>query len=114
MASSIADRAQRRAAEVYERAIRDALAKGDDYQALLDALRHLRSEITRLGKRRPGDGAVTSAQLAARITALASQLHDHRPIRPDGCPKNPQPDDLIYVFETALADARGEGSIGDG
>ena len=43
----------------------------------------------------------------------AAQLHDHKPIRPDGCPKNPQPDDLMYVFETALAQARGEGD-GDG
>jgi len=102
MALSVAARAQRRAAEIYEHAIRDHLAAGNSRAALNTALAALQGEAAKLRRRRPGDGAWTDTELAANIAALAASLHIHRPLRPPGAPRVPRPDDMTRAFDAAL------------
>ena len=102
MALSVAARAQRRAAEVYECAIRGHLSAGDTKLALNSALAHLQSEMSKLRDRRAGDAAWMDAELAARVTILAASLHAHRPLRPPGAPRVPAADDLTRAFDAAL------------
>ena len=108
MATSLTDRAARRAGE-YEAVIRTALAAGDGNAALTEAARSLRSEMAKLRRRRPADAALADAELAASLLAIASQLYGHKPRRPPGCPRQPRPSDLLRVFDAGLEQARPEG-----
>lgn len=88
-----------------EAATRGDLARGDSRAALNTAIRTLQSELTKVRGRRPRDGALIDAELAAQILVLAAKVHEHRPVRPANCPPIPQPADMTRVFERALATA---------
>ena len=109
MGTSLADRASRRAGMVYEPAIREALADGNSHAALNLALRSLQSEMAKLRRRRPADGSLTDAELAGSIASIAAGLHAYKPRKPPGCPKVPEPHNLLSVYEASLAQA-GDGS----
>jgi hypothetical protein len=99
---SLTERADRRAAEVYQARIRAALEAGDTRKALHEALRHLQGEMGKMRRRRPADAALTDAHLAGSISALATALHAHKPGRPPGCPPVPSPGFLLAAFEDGL------------
>ncbi len=101
MAAGLTERADRRAALV-ESAIRDALAGNSGREALNLAIRALQSEAAKLRRRRPGDAALIDAQLAGSILAIATQLHQHKPARPAGCPRVPGPSHLLDAFEASF------------
>jgi hypothetical protein len=95
---SLTERADRRAAEVYQARIRAALEAGDTRKALHEALRHLQGEMGKMRRRRPADAALTDAHLAGSISALATALHAHKP----GRPPVPSPGFLLAAFEDGL------------
>jgi len=102
MASSLVTRAERRADEV-RHAIREALADGATNVALHAAIRSLQGEAAKLRGRRPADGALTDAELAASLASLAARLHAHKPGRPAGCPRVPAPEHLLAAFDAVYA-----------
>jgi hypothetical protein len=98
MATSLIARAERRASEV-QAAIRALLADGSSGPALNCAIQSLQSEASKLRRWRAADGALTDAEMAGYLTAVAAALRDHKPPRPEGCPRVPRPADLIAVFD---------------
>lgn len=105
-----------------EAAIRDALKRGDAETAIRFALSHgltaqavtlaadaVRSAAKKVRTRRPGDGALADAELAANLLHTARRLPMHVPSRLPGCPKVPGPDDVLAKFEDVLSRAREEG-----
>lgn len=104
MAPSIASKALGRDANV-KAAITHALAEGDHFKALDEAVRALRGEAAKLRKRRPHDAALSDAELAGYLAAIAAALHARKPPRPEGCPAIPRPDDLAAVFHASYAAA---------
>jgi hypothetical protein len=109
MAASATAKAERREADVYLAAIRDALADGDVRAALHKAVAFLESEAAKMRNRRPADASLTHAALAGSLAATASLMHKHKPPRPAGCPRIPGSDHLLAVFESARVAALGEG-----
>lgn len=104
-----------------EAAIRDALRRGDTKAAIeialdagdggraitiaADAVRKAAKDVR---NRRPGDGALMAAELAANLLRTARDLPMHVPSRLPGCPKVPTPDDLLAKFTDVLNRAREE------
>lgn len=107
MAVSLAGKANRRAT-LMQAAIRDLLAAGNSTQAYHAAIRLLQGEAAKVRRRRPGDGALIDAELAASLSQLAAQLHAHKPRRPSGCPAMPEPAHLLAAFDATIAHAAGE------
>lgn len=105
MASSLTDRAERRAAEV-QAAIRALLAAGDSHAAFNRAIRALQGEAAKVRGRRRGAGALADAELAGSLAALAAQLHAHKPGKPPGCPAIPAAPHLLAVFEATYASGK--------
>jgi hypothetical protein len=103
MGRSAAECARDRAA-VRENQAREALALGNTRDALWVGLKGIASEVAKLRDRRPGDGALTDADLTALLLHLAEGLHGHRPARPRGCPPLPRPADLLAMFDERLAE----------
>jgi len=110
MPASLTERASGRATAA-KAAVIDALETGAGQQALNLALRTLQSEAAKLRRRRPGDAAITDAELAGSILAIAAQLHAHKPSRPPGCPRVPAPRHLLGVFEASFQRATEEEGI---
>lgn len=106
MASSAADRAGNRVGKG-QRAIEAALAEANASEALAEATRALRSAWAHMSRQRPGDAAITAAQLAASIAVTAGRLHTLRPHRPEGCPAVPGPADLLAAYRDAVEGAEG-------
>jgi hypothetical protein len=61
-------------AAAYRRVIAEHQAAGRERDALVEAIRWLRSEANDLDKRRPRHGAVLYRQLADRIVSLAAAI----------------------------------------
>lgn len=95
--------------QMYDTAIREALAAGQDWAALKRAVDYLLSEARKRRDRTPGDGALIAADLAAVLHHLAASLHDLRPARPRGHAGVPRPDSLLAVYGESLTRAQ-EGS----
>lgn len=108
MAASLKERAQRRSAEVYQAAIRDALAEGNGRRALHLAIRALLSEAAKIRRRRPASASLADAELAGSIAAIAAGLHAYKPRKPAGCPRVPGPHHLLSVYEASLEGASHE------
>ncbi len=85
MAASLKERAQRRSAEVYQAAIRDALAEGNGRRALHLAIRALLSEAAKIRRRRPASASLADAELAGSIAAIAAGLHAYKPRKDRRC-----------------------------
>jgi hypothetical protein len=93
-----------------EGAIRIALAAGDGGRVITIAADAVRKAAKDVRERRPGDGALMAAELAANLLRTARDLPTHVPSRLPGCPKVPGPDDLAAKFDAVLSRARQEGS----
>ncbi len=91
-----------------ETAIRVALAAGLTAQAVTLAADAVRSAAKKVRTRRPGDGALADAELAANLLHTARLLRTHVPSRLPGCPRVPGPDDTLAKFEDVLIRARME------
>ena len=107
MASSRKARAHRRAEELREPAIRDALTEGSVPRAVAVATAYLRAELARQLRWHPGYGALTGAQLAGSIAGVAAGLHNFKPDRASG-KGIPAPEQLLAAFEAAFEAAEGE------
>lgn len=107
MALSLGARAERRAA-LNLSAIESALAEGASQKAFNLALKSLQSELAKVRRRRPAAGALTGAELAGSIAAIAARLHAHSPPKPAGCPREPRAEHLLAVFAASYAAAEGE------
>lgn len=92
--------------QMYDAAVREALAAGDDWAALRKAADYLLSEARKRRDRTPGDGALIVADLSGLLRCLAAGLHDLRPARPRGWTGAPRPADLLTVYEDSLARAQ--------
>jgi hypothetical protein len=105
-----------------EVAIRDALKRGDTQgaieiafadgnggRAVTIAADAVRKSAKDMRERRPGDGALADAELAANLLHTARRLGMHVPSRLRGCPKVPGPDDVLAKFADVLSGAREEG-----
>lgn len=109
MARSRARMAQDRE-QMYDNAIREALAAGQDWAALKRAVDYLLSEARKRRDRQPADGALIAADLAGLLHRLAASLHDLRPARPRGWTGAPRPADLLAVYEDSLTREEGSGA----
>ena len=98
-----------------EAAIRDAVKQGDTEAAIRFALSHgmtalavtlaadaVRAAAKKVRTRRPGDGALADAELAANLLHTARRLGMHVPSRLPGCPRVPGPDDVLAKFADVL------------
>jgi len=108
MAASIAAKAQRRAVR-FAAAVRELLADGCGDAALTEAVARLRSEAAKVRRQRPADGALIDAELAGTVLAAAARLSDHKPERPEGCGRRPEPEHLLAVFAASYSLALQEG-----
>jgi hypothetical protein len=91
-----------------EAAIRAALAAGDSRRALHLARAAYGSEATKLRRRRSADGALTDAEMAASLLAVAEGLGTYKPARSGKRREAPSPAALVAAFDQALARARSE------
>lgn len=82
-----------------ETAIRVALAAGLTAQAVTIAADAVRAAAKKVRTRRPGDGVLADAELAANLLTTARLLRTHVPSRPPGCPQVPGPDDVLAKFD---------------
>lgn len=89
-----------------EAAIRAALAAGDSRKALHLARGAYGSEATKLRSRRPADGALTDAEMAASLLAVAEGLGAYKPVRSGNRRRTPSAAELVAAFDQALARAR--------
>lgn len=92
----------------YEAAIRRALATLNGLSALYEGTRALRAALVKEYKRRPADAGLIAAHVGAWLLYFARALPAYSPKRPRGCPRVPRPEDLLAMFETALAEAEEE------
>ena len=92
-----------------ETAIKIALTAGLTAQAVTIAADAVRAAAKKVRSRRPGDGALADAELAANLLHTARRLPMHVPSRLPGCPKVPGPDDVLAKFGAVLSRAREEG-----
>jgi len=83
-------------------AIRVALTAGLTAQSVTLAADAVRAAAKKLRERRPGDGALADAELAANLLTTARLLRTHVPSRLPGCPRAPGPDDVLAKFEDVL------------
>jgi hypothetical protein len=94
-----------------EAAIRAALAAGESRRALHLARAAYGSEATKLRRRRPADGALTDAEIAASLLAVTEGLGAYQPARSGKTRRAPSPGELVAAFDAALARARGDGAL---
>jgi hypothetical protein len=84
-----------------EAAIREALTEGDPAKARNLAIAAVQSEASkRYGD--PVTGTLIDAELAGTFLALAKDLYQYKPGRPDGIRAGLQVRHLTEAFETAL------------
>lgn len=109
MAASLITRVINRATRK-DAAIRAALARSDSASALWESVRALTGEAKKVRGWRPADAALIDAELAGTILALAAELHDYKPARPDGCrsQRHPEPEHLTAAYEASLTRAAEE------
>ena len=86
-----------------EGAIQAALGAGNGARAVTIAADAVRAAAKKVRARRPADGALADAELAANLLHAARQLPGHVPSRLPGCPRVPGPDDLLSKFAAVLA-----------
>lgn len=101
------DRAEGRSQRAVDRA-RDLLAEASPHQAMNAALRQMQGELAKVRRRRPADAALIDAHMAGMLLGLSSQLADHRPARPPGCPRVPGPSQLLHAFASGWDQSWGE------
>jgi hypothetical protein len=94
-----------------ETAMKVALAAGLTAQAVTIGADAVRSAAKKVRTRRPGDGALADAELAANLLHTARRLPMHVPSRLPGCPRVPGPDDVLAKFTDVLRRAREEGEV---
>jgi hypothetical protein len=83
-------------------AIVAAFTAGWNARAVTIAADAVRKAAKDVRDRRPGDGALADAELAANLLLTARQLRTHVPSRLPGCPKVPGPDDMLAKFADVL------------
>jgi hypothetical protein len=102
-------------ADPVESAIRAAVVDGDTEGAIKIALANAytgwavtiaadaaRAAAKKVRTKRPTDGALADAELAANLLHTARDLPMHVPSRLPGCPRVPGPDDLLAKFADVL------------
>jgi hypothetical protein len=89
-----------------EAAIRAKLAAGDAREAFHVARGAYGSEADKLRDRRPADGALTDAEMAASLLAVTERLGTYKPVRSGRTRRPPSPAELVAAFDRALAAAR--------
>lgn len=105
MAASRKDKALGRAADVRE-AIRESLGESGYPEAVYTGSAALLSELAKARRFRPAEAALIHAEVAATLAALAARIHGKKPLIPEGYVKgNPQPEDLLAVFDAVTARA---------
>ena len=90
--------------------IREALAAGDHRKAVHFAVAAYYSEAAKLRSRRPHDGALTDAQIAASLLAVTEGLSTYKPDRSGEPRGEPSPGRLLDAFVRALEMARTDGA----
>jgi hypothetical protein len=89
-----------------EAAVRAALAAGDSRRAFHVARGVYGSEAAKLRQRRPDDGALTDAEMAASLLAAAEGMRAYKPVRAGRRGSKPPAPRLLATFERVLARER--------